>query len=425
MLKFNFQTAMPITSGMNSITDMTFYSTSDSPAILGGKPFSIQTLPFVRPLLPTVHDLSDRYDEILSNGMVTTGPYAERLGASIAQYLNVEGAVAVSSCTCGLVLAFQALNLPKGSEVILPSFTFMASGLGPEWNGLRPRFVDVDTETMNIDPWQVEAAITSDTSAIVAVHQFGNPAPIQELTEIANKYGLALVFDAAHGFGSLYHNKPLGQYGRFEVFSMSPTKLLIAGEGGIVTSRHAAIIEQVRYARNYGNPGNYDCLYPGLNARMSELHAILALKSLESLEAAAVRRNQAAELYRSLLSEVPGISFQRIQNECRSSYKDFSIVVDERSFGLSRDQLIKAYLAEGIQSRVYYSPVLHKMTAFQKYARKDSDETLRNTLYLERTALSLPMYSNMTDLEVETVCLATKRIHLNARDIRIRLSLDF
>ena len=143
--------------------------------------------------------------------MVTTGPYAERLGEAVRDHLGVGHAVAVSSCTTGLVLAIQALKLPRDSTVILPSFTFMATALGAVWNGLRIRFVDVDRETTNLDPARVEEAVTADTSLIIGVHQFGAPAPVEELQTIADKHGISLLFDTAHGFGLLSPGKALGR----------------------------------------------------------------------------------------------------------------------------------------------------------------------------------------------------------------------
>ena len=390
------------------------------PALLGGRPLANPPLPFVRPSLPALEELEKPYREILRNGMVTTGRYAEQLGETLAASLGVKRAIAVSSCTTGLLLAVQALNLPEGSEVILPSFTFMASALGPVWNRLQLRFVDVDRHTMNLDPEAVTAAVTPAASAIIGVHQFGNPAPIEALRSLADKHGLALVYDAAHGFGALHHGKPLGRYGNAEVFSLTPTKLMIAAEGGIVATDDEAVAEHVRVGRNYGNPGNYDCLFPGMNARMSEFHAILALHSLSRLETAAQRRNHAVALYRERLGRIPGIGFQRIAPADRSSYKDFSIVVEENDFGLTRKSLADALLAEGIHTRVYYSPVLHQMQAFQPFVEKDADARLPNTLYLESHALSLPLYSDMTDAEVDLVCAAFERIHEHAPAIAAR-----
>ena len=386
------------------------------PAILGGKPITEKMLPFVRPCLPKLDDLREQYEEILRTGMVTTGPYTELFGEKVAAYLGVQYAVAVSSCTTGLLLATQSLALPEGSEVILPSFTFIASGLGPVWNRLKLRFVDVDLETMNIDPQKAEEAITSNTSAVIGVHQFGNPAPIEELQRIALKNNLALYFDSAHGFGAYHNGQRLGRYGKAEIFSMTPTKLLIAGEGGMVTTNDSSIADHIRYSRNYGNPGNYDCLYPGLNARMSEFHAIAGLHSLERLEEASLHRNKIVLYYRERLAAVPGISFQKIADNCRSSCKDFSIVIDEKEYGIGQSGLFKALQAENIQTRVYYSPILHQMKAFCSYAPANAEETLKNSIYLQTHALSLPLYSDMKEEEAGLVCVAIERLHSHAKE---------
>jgi dTDP-4-amino-4,6-dideoxygalactose transaminase len=393
---------------------------SSLPTILGGDPLVTTIIPFVRPKLPNLKELHDSYAEILESGMVTTGPYADKFGHDIATYLGVKYAVAVSSCTTGLVLAFQSLSLPEGSEVILPSFTFIASGIAPVWNTLKLRFVDVDPDTMNIDPEKAEAAITPNTSAILGVHQFGNPAPIERLQAIADKHQIALVYDAAHGFGASHQGRNLGGNGKFEVFSLSPTKLVIAAEGGIVATNDEMIAEHARIGRNYGNPGNYDCLFPGLNARMSELHAILALQSLAMLKEASENRNRSVSLYVERLGQIPGIRFQKIRDGDVSSYKDFTIVVDEKEFGINRVQLIEALAAEHIQSRVYYSPILHQMQAFAAYAGPNAQEELIHSLYLESHALSLPLFSDMADHEVELVCDVIARIHAHAGKIAAR-----
>jgi dTDP-4-amino-4,6-dideoxygalactose transaminase len=364
-----------------------------------------------------MEDLDESYREILRNGMITTGPYADSLGKVIANQLGVNHAIAVSSCTTGLMLAVQAMALPPDSEVVLPSFTFMASGLGPVWNRLRLRFADVDRETMNVTAQSVEQALTSNTSAILAAHQFGNPTPVDELQSLAQRHGLTLLFDAAHGFGSLHKKQPLGRFGNAEIFSMSPTKLLIAAEGGIVATNDDRIADHVRIGRNYGNPGNYDCLFAGINARMSELHALLALQSFQSLEAAAQHRNRVATYFCERFASLPGIRCQKIDPCNRSSYKDFSIVVEEREFGLDRMRLADALSAEGIQTRVYYSPVLHRMKAYQEFVDKDAQERLANTLYLESNALSLPLYSDMSAEEAETICEAIECIHHHAREL--------
>ncbi|MCH8838925.1 MAG: DegT/DnrJ/EryC1/StrS family aminotransferase, partial [Candidatus Marinimicrobia bacterium] len=155
---------------------------------------------------------------------------------------------------------------------------------------------------------------------ILGVHLFGNPAPVQELEELAQRKGLALLYDSAHGFGSLQNGKALGGNGKVEVFSLSPTKLLIAGEGGIAATNDSQIAEHIRLGRNYGNPGNYDSLFSGINARMSEFHALCALQSLEQLEKAAMQRNHIVCYYKKRLSQLPGIRFQTVAKEDHPLY---------------------------------------------------------------------------------------------------------
>ncbi len=387
------------------------------PSILGGNPLASPALPFARPVLPSIKAMETRYAEILSRGMVTNGTYLEQFEQCIQTHLQVKHAVAVSSCTTGLVLAMQSLSLPKEAEVILPSFTFMASAIAPVWNGHRIQFADIDKEMFTISPSSVEQTLTPQTAAIVAVPIFGNPVAIPELKMIAERQNLKMLFDSAHGFGTLQNGVPIGGNGEAEVFSLSPTKLLIAGEGGIVATNHDEVARHVRWGRNYGNPGNYDSLFCGMNARMSEFHAICALESLNMLEEAAARRNRIVDSIKERLSNLPGIKFQKVNPNDRCSYKDFSIVIDDE-FGLPRDVVKRALEEEGISTRVYFSPTLHKMTAYKHYAEPNIHERLPNTLWLEERILTLPLYSDMTESEASIVCEALECIHHHRDEIK-------
>jgi dTDP-4-amino-4,6-dideoxygalactose transaminase len=387
------------------------------PAILNGNPVSSSGLPFARPTLPAMETVAKPIGEILANGMVTTGPYLQQFEDRVKSHLQVKHAIGVSSCTTGLILAMQAMKLPEDSEVIVPSFTFMASANAPVWNRLRLRFVDIERDTFTISHASVEQTLSTQTSAIIAVPIFGNPVDVPKLKVVVDQNKLRLLFDSAHGFGVLQDGKPIGGNGDAEVFSLSPTKLLIAGEGGIVATNDDAIAEHVRFGRNYGNPGNYDSLFCGMNARMSEFHAICGLQSFPMLEDAAITRNKIVEYYQKRLSQLPGIRFQKILPGNRCSYKDFSIVIDDE-FNVSRDVVKKALEAEGISTRVYFSPTLHKMTAYKKFADEDIHERLPNTLWLEERILSLPLYSNMTEDEAAIACEALERIHYHADAIK-------
>lgn len=383
---------------------------TETPAILGGKPLFDQPVPIVRPTLPAFEALERELRQVLSSGMVTKGRYLAELETRLAERLQVAHVIGLSSCTSGLMLAFKCLGL-RGS-VVCPSFTFMATVSAQVWCGLRPVFVDVDYGSTNLDAEAVEKALRPDTCAIVAVHNFGAPADVAALEEIASRRGLPLVFDAAHGIGSLYQGKPLASQGTAQVFSMSPTKLLIAGEGGILATDDAALAERVRLGREYGNDGSYDSAFAGMNARLPEFSAILALKSLEMLDASVAERNRVAARYRELLGELPGLEFQQVRPGDTSSYKDFSVAVVEQEFGLSRDELARALAAERVSTRKYYDPPVHRHTAYNTFY---DGQPLPNTELLAERSLSLPIWSGEV---AEQVAAGIRRIWIGRDQVR-------
>jgi dTDP-4-amino-4,6-dideoxygalactose transaminase len=392
--------------------------TRDLPAILGGPPRFERPVPFVRPSLPAYSDLAAELEAIVSSGLLTKGNRLRQFEEAVAAHLSVQHAVAVSSCTTGLMLVYQGLGLT--GEVIVPSFTFMATVSALVWNDLQPVYVDVDFDTTNIDPAAVEAAITPRTSAIVAVHNFGNPAPIAALEELARRRNLKLVFDAAHGFGTLYQGQPVGRQGDAQVFSLSPTKLLVAGEGGIVATNDDTLAQRIRLGREYGNDGAYDSAFAGMNARMPEISALVGLRGLPLLEATARFRNEVARQYRAGLEGLPGLRFQAVRGEDRSSYKDFSIVVEAERFGLSRDELALALRAEHVDTRKYYDPPVHRQTAYRRFA--PAGLALPRTEALARGSLSLPIGAQVDEAVAAGVCGAVRAIWAARDEVRRRLA---
>ncbi len=383
---------------------------STYPALLGGTPVFDPPIPITRPLLPAFDTVAGGVREMLASGMVTKGRWLRQFEDALAAHLGVRHAVAVSSCTTGLMLTYQALGLT--GEVIVPSFTFMATVSALVWNGLRPVFVDVDPATTNIDPAAAARAITPRTSAIVAVHNFGAPADIAALEALAARHGLPLLFDAAHGFGARYAGQPVGAQGAAQVFSLSPTKLLIAGEGGVVATNDDALAAAVRVGREYGNAGDYDSRFAGINARLPEFNACLGLHSLALLEDAAQHRGRVADLFRRELGRLPGISFQTVRPQDRSSYKDFAITVDPDACGLTRDTLALALAADGVDTRKYYDPPCHRHTAYRQFAPPEG--ALPGTNLLAARSLSLPIWSHMSAAVAQDICAALARIQQHA-----------
>lgn len=385
---------------------------TDRPAILGGEALFAEPLPFARPTREAGYTAAvlERIAGSLDSGMLTDGPLVRRLEEEVADAFGTAHCVAVASATIGLVLLLQALEIE--GPVVIPSFTFSATAHAARWNGLDIVFVDCDPSTWCLGP----AQLPDRAAAVVAVHVSGVPCDVDGLAAAAARLGAELVYDAAHGAGSLVRTaagpRPLGGFGRAEVFSLTPTKVLSGAEGGLVTTDEGALAERLRIARNYGNPGDYDTRFPGLNARLSELHAALALESLRRLEERVAHRNRVARRYREGLAAVPGIAVQAVPEGARSSYKDLTIAVGPE-FGASRDAVDAALRAEGVATRRYYSPPVHLQTAYRDVATPP----LPVTEELGRRVISLPMWSHLPLDAVDRVVEALVRIARHAEPV--------
>lgn len=375
------------------------------PAVFGGRPMFPDGLPLARPRVPDPEAVGRDVEAILSNGAMTNGALVRELERRAAEYLGVRHCVAVASCTAGLMLVLRATELT--GDVVVPSFTFAATVHAVAWNGLRPIFADVDPRTLTLSPEAVERSIGLRTSAVLATHVFGTPCDVRALEELAGRAGVRLFFDAAHAFGSEHRGTRIGGFGDAEVFSLSPTKILIAAEGGLITTEDDILAERCRIGRDYGNPGDYDCRLVGLNARMSELHAAVALSSFEGIDERIRRRNELAALYRRALGGLAGISFPLVHEGDRSTFKDLSILVDAKGFGMDADGLAAALAAEGVETRRYYSPPVHAMRAYRGIGHRGS---LPVTEAASASSLTLPLWTQMADEQVERVALAVARI---------------
>jgi dTDP-4-amino-4,6-dideoxygalactose transaminase len=392
----------------------------DRPAVLGGTKAFPEGLPFVRPAVPDPEEVLDDIRSILTSGMLTNGSYVRALEERTAGALGVRNCVAVASCTAGLMLVLRASDL--AGDVILPSFTFAATAHAVVWNGLRPVFADVDENTLTLSPEAVEHAAGVRTSAILATHTFGTPSDPERLEEVARRIGVRLFFDAAHAFGSVHRGRPVGGFGSAEVFSLSPTKVLVAGEGGLIATDDDALAERCRIGRDYGNPGDYDCRFVGLNARMSEVHAAIALASLVGLEERIARRNSIARRYIDALRLIPGIDFPSVLEGDRSTFKDFTILIDPEAFGLDAAALADALSGEGIDTRRYYAPPVHMQRAY-RFLRASTNGSLSVTETAATRVLTLPLWSAMSDEQIDRVSEAVGKIqrHLGGRPRVIRL----
>ncbi|MDP9427344.1 MAG: DegT/DnrJ/EryC1/StrS family aminotransferase [Actinomycetota bacterium] len=382
------------------------------PAALGGPPAFPDGLPFARPYTPPLERVTARLARSYERGILTNGPLVAELEERMAERLRVANVVAVSSCTSGLMLALR--HLGGSGTVALPSFTFSASAHAPFWCGLEPTFAECRPDTFQVDVDDLRSRLDG-TEVIVATHVFGAPCPAEQLEALAIETGVALVFDAAHALGAQRQGRPVGSFGDAEVFSLSPTKLVVGGEGGLVATDRDDVAEAVQLGRDYGNPGDYDCRFPGLNARMSELHAAVALESLAMLDEHLERRHAAAERYCSGLAGIRGISTQVVDKGDVSTYKDFTITVDAE-FGVSRDATRAALAAEGVDTRCYFDPPAHAQQAYGHLPAV----TLPVTEAAASRVIALPMFARLPLEAIDAVVGALAAIGYYADQVDAR-----
>jgi dTDP-4-amino-4,6-dideoxygalactose transaminase len=385
--------------------------TMTAPALLGGPPAFPDGLPFFRPATPPLDRVTARLAPSYDRGMLTNGALVRQFEAEAAHRLGVPHVVAVASCTAGLMLVYQALSRP-GTTAVMPSFTFSATAHAARWAGAVPRFADCDTATCQLDI--ADAATRMEgASVLVGTHVFGAPCTPEAVEELGRSAGVPVVFDAAHGFGATRDGRPLGSFGDAEIFSLSPTKPMTSGEGGLVAMRDAALAEQVRLGVDYGNPGDYDTRFAGLNARMSELHAAVGLESLVELDEHLAVRRELADRYRVALAGIPGITPQAIDPRDASTYKDFTVIVDEAAFGLDRDTVARALKAEGVDTRPYFYPAVHRQQAYADLLPVD----LPRTDWLAERVISLPLWRAMPPTAVTTIAEVLGRLVEHAEQV--------
>jgi dTDP-4-amino-4,6-dideoxygalactose transaminase len=376
---------------------------SARPAILGGEPAFAHDIPFVRPALPVLDDVAARLRPSWESGMITNGALVRELEEALAARLGVAHVVAVASCTTGLMLVFRALDV--SGPVLMPSFTFSASAHAVAWAGAEPVFAECDPERFQLDVSDAGSRVRG-ADALVATHVFGAPCRPGAVEDVARAAGIPVVFDAAHALGAQHADRPIGGFGLAEVFSLTPTKPLVAGEGGIVATDDAALADAIRIGRDYGNPGDYDTRFVGLNGRMSELHAAVALESLRSFDEMLAVRREIAASYTAALSSVNGIAPQVVDRGDASTFKDFTVRVDPSA--IDRDALVAALRAEGVDTRCYFDPPVHRQAAYR--ARRSGTASLPVTDRVAASVVSLPIYPGLGGDGAHRVVDALERI---------------
>lgn len=329
--------------------------------------------------------------KVLDNHWLTNnGPMVQEFEQRIAATLGVKHCVAMCNGTIALEIAIRALGL--SGEVIVPSWTFVATAHALHWQGITPVFADIDAATHNLDPASVRRMITPRTTGIIGVHLWGRAAPVDELQTIADEHGLKLMFDAAHAFGSSYRSQSIGQFGACEVFSFHATKSFNTMEGGAVTTDDDELAEAMRLMRNFGFKGYDNVVHPGTNGKMVEVCAAMGLANLEGFDAivGSNRSNHAA--YKAALEGIDGVSVLDYEASESNSHHYIVLEVDRR-FPLDRDQIIDALQAENLLVRKYFWPGCHMMQPYREMF-PGAGLTLPQTSAVAERVLVLPNSSD-------------------------------
>lgn len=368
------------------------------------------TSPIIRPVLPSFEEFFSLIRHSWESGVVTNGSLVKELEQEACRLTQAAHAVALSSCTSGLILVPRALNLPPGGEVIVPSFTFTATAQALVWNGLVPVFCDCLPGTCTLDPKDVEQNLTVNTVAICAVSIYGVPPDIDPLLDIGRRRGIPVYFDSAQGLGATYRGVPLGGFGACEIFSLSPTKVVTAVEGGVVTTNDSTIAGRLRSMRDYGRDlvGGEDMISLGLSARMSELHAAIGLWSIRRVHDWGKARMVRIQIYRDRLGVLPGCWVQEFPENRTTSGNYFVLFVTDKA-KRNREEVYAALHEAGIQTKRYFHPPLHEQKVFQQFPYRVS-RRLQQTIKTSQEGLALPLYSDMSMDQLDTVCRAVETL---------------
>ena len=359
------------------------------------------------PLLPKLEDFIPMLQDIWDRKWLTNnGFYHKELEKALAEYLGVEYISLFTNGTLPLITALQAMRIT--GEVITTPYSFVATTHSIWWNGLKPVFVDIDEKTGNMDPEKIEAAITPHTTAIMPVHVYGTPCNTERIQEIADIYGLKVIYDAAHAFGVRRDGESILKAGDMSTLSFHATKVYNTIEGGALVCQDAATKQRIDYLKNFGFANETTVVAPGINSKMDEIRAAYGLLNLKQVDSAIAKRKAVAEKYRTALKDVPGVRYLDDVEGVRHNYAYFPIFIS-KEYGISRDALYEKLKEHNIYGRRYFYPLISTFSAYKglESARPDN---LPIAHKLADQVLCLPMFAELQDADVErTIDIITAR----------------
>jgi len=355
-----------------------------------------------KPFLPPLEEFTPYLEQIWKNGQLTNdGPFHREFEKELADYLGVKHVSLFTNATLALVTALQALNIT--GEVITTPYSFVATTHSLWWNNIKPVFVDIEPDSCNIDPERIEAAITPRTTAILPVHVYGNPCNVSRIKEIADTYGLRVIYDACHTFGVTINDEPVLNFGDLSVMSFHATKVFTTFEGGAIISHDESMKKRIGFLKNFGFAGETTVVAPGINAKMSDVQAAMGLLQLKHIDENIAKRRQLTLHYRELLDNTPGIGFLEDLPGVKYCYPYFPVFVDEKKYGLSRDELYEKLKQHNIFGRRYFYPLISQ---FPTYRGLESAHPNLLPVAGKITAqvICLPLYPDLHIQDIDFIC---------------------
>jgi dTDP-4-amino-4,6-dideoxygalactose transaminase len=371
-------------------------------AISGTEPASAEKLHVGRPNIGDRQRFLDRVEDILDRRWLSNdGKYVQEFESRVAKFLGVSHCIAMCNATVGLEITIRALELRD--EVIVPSFTFVATAHALRWQQIRPVFCDIDPATHNIDPSQVEKLITPRTTGILAVDLWGRACDIESLETIARARQLRLIYDASHAFGCTYRGKMIGGFGDAEVFSFHATKFINTLEGGVVTTNSASLAEKIRRMKNFGFTGYDQVDHLGINGKMDEISAAMGLTNLDAIDVFAAVNRRNYEAYREELGGHPALELLSYDDGEKHNYQYIVVVVDEKKAHVSRDDIVKELHGHNIIARRYFYPGCHRLEPYRS-EQPSAGLILPETEKLAARLICLPTGSTIERVDIRRVC---------------------
>lgn len=353
------------------------------------------------PLLPDLEEFNSLLKEIWEKKWITNnGSFHQRLEKELADYLGVPYLSLFTNGTLPLITALQALRIT--GEVITTPYSFVATTHSLWWNGIKPVFADIDPTTGNLDPHRIEAAITPKTTAIMPVHVYGNPCDTEAIQAIADKYGLKVIYDAAHAFGVKVGGKSILNAGDMSTLSFHATKTYNTIEGGALICHDEKTKKRIDYLKNFGFAGETEVIAPGINSKMDEIRSAYGLLNLRQVDRAIAERHKVSDIYRKELAGIPGISFFSERPDVTYNYSYFPIFVEAEKYGMTRDELYFKMRNQNVLGRRYFYPLISDFTTYRGLPSA-APSNLPVATRMADQVICLPMHHSLSSEDVKNV----------------------